>query len=61
MFMRDSPQAVQHEARLFIRGCQHALSTLSVPGCDRLSEDERRLIEGYARELLRALGIRLKN
>ena len=58
MFLSDS--TLQHEGRLFIRGCQHLLSALSFPGCHRLSEDERRSIELYANELLSAMGIGVK-
>ncbi len=56
----DSPLAIRHEARLFIRGCQHLLSALSFPGGQPLSEEERRLIEYYAEELLTTMGIALK-
>ena len=56
----NSPLALRHETRLFIRGCQHLLSALSFPGCQPLTEDERRLIEYYAEKLFRAMGVALK-
>lgn len=60
IFSSDSPLALRYEARLYIRGCQHLLSALSFPGCQPLSEDERRLIEYYAEELFKAMGIGVK-
>lgn len=57
MFSPEPTLAIRREAQLFIRGCQHLLSALSFPGIQPLSEDERRIIEYYAEELLKALGV----
>jgi hypothetical protein len=56
MFSPDPPLSVRHEFQLFMRGCEHLLSTVSVPYCEPLTEAERRTIEYYGEKFIKAIG-----
>jgi len=56
MFSPDPPLSVRHEFQLFMRGCEHLLSTVSVPYCQPLTEAQRHLIEYYGEKFIKAIG-----
>lgn len=61
MFSSEPPLSFRPEVQKYIRACEHLLSAVSSPDCKPLSDDERRLLEYYREELVKAIGAVMKN